>query len=74
MELINGNLIDSGLSDIAWLKKYQKLQQQLSQLQQENQQLKEKLLKIFENIDISYNELKKWKGELSKLKESDKNE
>ena len=85
MELINGNLIDSGLSDIVWLKKYQKLQQQLSQLQQE----KEELIKHCENeiynqkesiellsnkkyADIHIGAINAYKNVLSKLKESDK--
>ena len=48
------------------------LKNEIYELKKENTELKEKLLKIFENIDISYNEWKKWEGELSKLKESDK--
>lgn len=67
------------------------LEQQLSQLQQENKQLKadygnkaqverdilkqenidlkQKMIRILENIDVSYNDWKKWKDE---LKDSDK--
>lgn len=46
------------------------LKNEIYELKKENEVLKRKLLKIFENIDIPYNEWKKWKEELSKLKES----
>jgi predicted RNase H-like nuclease (RuvC/YqgF family) len=75
-------------------EEYQELKKELSQLQQENEQLKadygnkaqverdilkqenidlkQKMIRILENIDVSYNEWEKWKDDLSKLKESDK--
>lgn len=38
-------------------------------LKQENIDLKQKMIRILENIDVSYNDWKKWKDE---LKDSDK--
>lgn len=77
MGLINGNLIDSGLSDLVWIEKYQKLEQQLSQLQQENQKLNDSinqsnLAKISALLKLE--KLKQEKEELIKWLENKKKE
>ena len=37
---------------------------EVKQLKQENIDLKQKMIRVLENIDVSYNDWKKWKEEL----------